>query len=397
MKHLFLVLLLSTLAIAGQAKPPAQPPAKAPTPASPDASARAERVLLHLREVELLAKLEPLQMSREQIVALVAALEKAWTTKNQRRTEENAMLARLEQAVREARDAAVAGQRLPADYLEALQAQVDSVLLQSYQQETEWLRVLAQRVNAIFAGAQLTRALPPVPPANSSTGNGDRPGRGPGGLGPGALGPPGESPQAGLARLRTMPAQQYAMTRLFMSGQFRMTPMTAEERQQRQGMLEKLDRVRSLSDGDFSAQSDELATSLREEMSQMMMGDMLRDLRSLPKPMVDLFRPMAINLATQGLDPNAAAQLRDELMQFSDRAREMSAADFEAQQSAITQQLAGSMRKVEELQRNLRAERQHKQATDRSNEHYRKAMEEFVAKTLMHPRTVVLLKERLGR
>jgi hypothetical protein len=387
-------------------KPPAKPPAKPPTPpASPATTDKATQAMQHISDLELLVTLNKLGMSKEQVNALIAALEEAWAARKKRNAEEDVALATLEETLRQARAAMIGGQLLPQEYLDQLNVHVDNIMLTTQQTEAQILRNLMAKVNNILSGGQLERVLPSIPVTPSAPGAPTMPGaprspmtQTPFGA-PGGFGGMNEPPDVSLARLRTLPQEQYSMVRQMLSGAFSMAQMSPEERAEHDALLANLDRVRQMSDAQFDREKESLGASFREQATNVIMGDMLRNLRALPQQMFDTMAPTIINMILSEVDPNSPeyAEIKDGFTQFAHRVRSMSPEEFARERANLLREMDGGRKKLEETTQVHRTRRQQQQINQQASEHWRKAMENFVQRTLMNPRTLALLKERVQK
>ncbi|MCS6859848.1 MAG: hypothetical protein NZT92_05965 [Abditibacteriales bacterium] len=390
-------------------KSPAKPPAKpASPPASPVTTDKATQAMQHITDLELLTTLNKLNMSKEQVNALIAALEEAWAARKKRNAEEDVALAALEETLRQARAAMIGGQLLPAEYLNQLNAYIDNIMFTTQQVEAQILRNLTAKVNNILSGGQLERVLPPMPPPPTAPSAPTVPGapaaprlpmtQNPFG-GQGGFGGLNEPPDVSLARLRALPPEQYNGLRQILAGAFSMAPMSPEERAERETLLANLDRIRQMSDAQFEREREALGAAVREQATYVIMGDMLRNLRAAPPQILDAMAPTIINMVLSEVDPNSPeyTEMREQFTQFIQRVRSLSPEEFARERINLLREMDSGRRRLEETVQVHRTRRQQQQVNQQATEHWRKAMENFVQRTLMNPRTLVLLKERVQK
>ncbi len=385
------------------AKLPAKPP---PPPASSSSTDKATQAMQHINDLELLVTLNKLGMSKEQVNALIAALEEAWAARKKRNAEEDIALARLEETLRQARAAMIGGQLLPQEYLDQLNAHVDNIMLTTQQTEAQILRNLLAKVNNILSGGQLERVLPPMPLPTTTPGAPAAPAvprppmpQNPFGGGQGGFGGMSEPPEVSLGRLRSLTPEQYNGLRQLLSGALSMAPMSPEERAEHDALLANLDRIRQMSDAQFDREKETLGALFREQATNVIMGDMLRNLRALPQQTFDAIAPTIINTILSEVDPNSPeyTEMRNEFTQFANRVRSMSPEEFARERANLLRQMDDGRKRLEETTQIHRTRRQQQQINQQASEYWRKAMENFIQRTLMNPRTLVLLKERVQK
>lgn len=375
------------------AKQPARPNAPAPRPA---AAARADQVLVQLRDLELLTILNRLALRREPATALLTALEEAWAARRLRDLEEDRALAALDFALLQARAALLGGQLLDPAFQEELLSRIGVVFEETKRRRADLNRQLAIKVGDLLTLEQWQRVLspeltPPRPPASARL---TIPEGLPGSLMTRRLGGLRPSTEESLAGVRAISNEQYAQLRQMLLSGPRLFPPSAAERAELEALVNDLDQVRGMNDARFAEERSALAAQVRARTIAAFGNDMLRGLRLIPDATLDRIKPQLLEGLLTTLPPGSAeaAQARDYFHAFIDRVRGMSVDEFEQERANLLQQMTTDAARLEEVQQSYRARRE--ELTREAQARWRQALEEFVARTLMDPRMVVVLRER---